>query len=846
MSVNMESILLRDWEVSGYYPYVPILGMTEPRLGRSITGWIPARVPGSVHDDLYRAGWIPDPYFGMNSLACEWVENKWWVYRTRFDVPADGQRCRLRMNGLDDCCRIYLNGRFLARHEGSFVPFAQDITGLVKPTDNELLVIFEAVPDEESQAGHASHTRTQKSRFSYKWDFSARMVPVGIWDAAWIEHVGSVVLDDVYLSTELSGNGGRVCLRADCVAGDTPAFQEVALTMRVSLRGNEVARVEKSLRCHTGRNRTTLEASLAMVERWYPNGLGDQPLYQVDVTVSDRAGVSHAWRGRAGFRELCWVRNEGAPNGALPYCLWINGDRVYLKGVNLTPFDMLPGCVTDDKYRRWLCRIKAANINLVRVNGVGLIEKEVFYDLCDEMGILVWQEFIQTSSSMDRTPPTAPDYLERLGRTAAAAMRQKRHHACLACYCGGNELTDAPGVPATRDNPNIRFLQQLVDLHDPGRMFFPASASGPNEFLILGRPEGNHDVHGPWNYDPDTHYRLYNESNSLLHGELGAEGMAHPESLARFLPPEDLVVTDMQDNLTWRHHGDWWDPRRLVERAFGRVESLSGYAFCSQLIQAEAVRYALEANRRRKYANSGSMLWAFNEPFPNVSNTSLVDAYGVPKIACYALRDAYAPLHLSLKYDSPRPDPAAGLRTQVYLHNSLGSRRIAWRAELIMPDGRSDTIREGCADAPANSAVSLGALEVGGKDLPAGVFMLRLTVTDPASGVADVNEYWFSTAEQPAFQAVTGQPHSDLNWEETGMETGTGALEGCVTRSYRVRNQGRRLAAFVRPVLPGENAQLFCDMAYKSLLPGEERVCRVTAWSADAPWDRLTFAALFD
>lgn len=762
---------MHDWEISGYYPYVPILGMEDARLGRSITDWIPAQVPGSVHDDLHKAGWIADPYFGMNSLACEWVENKWWVYRTRFDIDvAAGKHYRLRMNGLDYKCRIYLNGQFLAHHEGSFVPFVHDITEQVKPAGNELLVIFEAAPDEDSQAGHASHTHTQKSRFSYKWDFSTRMVPVGIWDEAWVECVGNAVLDDVFLSSELSGEGGKVRLAVDCLVGEQAGIRDYILEMSISLRGNRLAHMEKTFWFSTGRNRAMLEVTLDRVEKWYPNGLGDQPLYKVDIAVYRQEAVSHDWHGRIGFRDLRWVQNEGAPWGALPYCLWINGNRVYLKGVNLTPFDMMIGCVPDEAYRRRLNQVKAANVNLVRVNGVGLIEKEVFYDLCDELGILVWQEFIQTSSSMDRTPPADPNYLKLLESTSVSAMRQKRHHACLACYSGGNELTNAPGVTATYDNPNIRFIQRLVDLYDPGRMLFPTSATGPNEFLILDRHEGNHDVHGPWNYDPDTHYRLFNESNSLLHGELGAEGMADPESLAKFLPPKDLCIANMQDNLTWRHHGDWWDPRRLVERAFGKAGSLKDYAFCSQLIQAEAIRYALESNRRRKYANSGSMMWAFNEPFPNVSNTCLVDYYGIPKIDYYAARDAYAALHLSLRYDRLRLHREEKLQPEVFLHNSLGRREISWHVELITLDGRSRTI-EGSLEAAANSTTPLGAIEVDLGGLSSEVFMLRLKAEDQSLGSVDINEYWFSTSESPAFEALLGQTEGALSWEETRKET---------------------------------------------------------------------------
>lgn len=842
----MRTFPLEQWQISGYYPYVPQLGMADPRLGRSITGWIPAQVPGSVHRDLWRVGWIKDPYYGMNSLDCEWVENRWWAYRTRFDIPCRAdRRYRLCMDGLDYKCHIYLNGQFLLLHEGSFTPERLDVTDLLQTSDNHLLIVFESAPDEESQAGHTTHTRTQKSRFSYKWDFSTRMVPVGIWDDIWIEETGDGWIDDVWLIPEIKEGRGKVTLHAGCRFADSARLTEFRMEMQL-WRGEQLEAEKTELfAVHNGPACADMELWLEHPQSWWPNGMGEQPLYRVQLNLYVEGGLSHQWQGQIGFRDLKWVRNDPAPDDSLPYCLQVNGRRVYLRGVNLTPFDMLIGTVDRDRYRSWLQQIRAANINLVRVNGVGLIEKEFFYDLCDEYGILVWQEFIQTSSSMDRIPPVRPEYLEKLEQTSKAAICKKRNHVCLACYCAGNELTDEPGKPATARNGNVRFLQQLVDRYDTGRMLFPASASGPREFLEFGGEGQSHDVHGPWNYEGvERQYQLFNQSDSLLHGELGAEGMASVESMRRFLPEDRLRVVSMEEDLVWRHHGDWWDTYFRDQAIFGKTKDLDTFVRGSQLIQAEAIRYALESNRRRKWRNSGSLMWAFGEPFPNVSNTCLVDYYGVAKAAYYALRQAYSNFHMSMRYNRLYALPGEAFPVELWLNNSLDGCVADWTMQVLALNGKLLYQASGSAAVPDNGAVRVAEQEIPvAADFPP-VFLVRLHWHRRNGDVpAGVNEYLFGTRKEQPLRPLYKKPQPWLRWNEETAAACSGP--GCEAHCYTVRNVGDAAALYLYPEMPGHSEFLTADQAWRCLLPGEEMLCRVTAWQQGKEWETLRFRALF-
>jgi beta-mannosidase len=215
-------------------------------------------------------------------------------------------------------------------------------------------------------------------------------------------------------------------------------------------------------------------------------------------------------------------------------------------------------------------------------------------------------------------------------------------------------------------------LHDIVQKYDPKRLMLPTSASGPLEFLNIENKGKNHDVHGPWKYEGvKGHYHLYNASDSLLHSEFGVDGMSNPHTLKKFLSDKNLKVTNMNENLIWRHHGEWWDTYERDASIFGEIDSLEDFIKCSQFIQAEGLRYALEANRRRMFQNSGSIVWQFNEPWPNVSCTSIVDYYNVPKLAYYYVKEAYSPVHVSMKYESLLYNSGESFKGEVFVHNDL-------------------------------------------------------------------------------------------------------------------------------------------------------------------------------
>ena len=667
-------IPLTDWTLNGFYPYVPIL-QRGAELGNELRGMLkpmPAKAPGGVHRALEENGYLPDPNYGMNSLNCEWVERRWWFFTTEVLLPRRPEhRLLLEFDGLDYRCRIYWNGAEIGICENMFRPFRFDVTDTAKVGKNRVGVLFEGVPEEMGQIGYTSQTFTQKARFGYKWDFGTRLVNIGFWKPCRLRETRPHEVQNFYFRPT---GEGRASLSVT-LAEDVPACP---VRVRLSDRGREVYSAEQICR---GRE-VCFGIELQEARLWWPNGVGEQALYDLEIRTGTDA-ESCERKGKVGFKMIRLLPNEGAPPECLPYTFEVNGKKVYVKGVNLTPLDLRYGDVPWERYRSLLEQLREMNVNLIRVWGGGLIERECFYELCDEMGFLIWQEFIQSSSGIDNQPAKGKEFLQKLWETAEFATVEKRNHVSLCVWSGGNELRDADDVPSTFKDENLRGLLEIVRKNSPHVPMLPTSASGPQEMADPDTPGKNFDVHGPWKFlGEKAHYNFYNRIDSCLHSEFGADGMTGLESLKKFVPEEDLNLQTVDENLVYRHHGDWWDTADRDEQVFGRARDLEEKIARSQFLQAEGIRYAVEANRRRAFQNSGSIIWQANEPYPNVSCTSLIDYYGVPKPACRALKQAFSPLNISLRYEKLVWERGERFRAEVFAVSDWGG-ELSFRAEAL-------------------------------------------------------------------------------------------------------------------------------------------------------------------
>lgn len=521
-------------------------------------GFLPARVPGSVVDDLLRAGELPDIYFERNSRLAEWVAERTWVYRTR----VSGQQA-LEFEGVDYACEVFVDGEPVASHVGPFTPFTVEIPD----GEHMLAVAIAPAPQSEAQVGKTSRVRVHKPRMSYGWDFCPRLPHQGIWRPVGAPRSHPTVRYD--------GNVGRV-----------------------ELDGELLLEVEQP-------------------ELWWPNGSGAQRLYD----AGDR---------QVGFRTVELRPNDGAPEGAYPYTLHVNGERVFVRGWNWVPIDVNYGVPRPEKLEKLLRLAQRANVNVLRVWGGGVIESEEFYAWCDRLGILVWQEFSQSSSGLESTPSDDPDFVRALADDARQIVPSRAWHPSLFAWCGGNELAWPGGEPIDESSPAIKALGDVVRELDPECVWLPTSPTGPR---------GTWDMHGPWEHQGlREHYRHYDSRTNLIHSEFGVEGMTNDLSM---IAPEHRWPADTS-NPVYEHLGAWWNNAQLVQEAFGgRIEDVETMRRASQWLQYDGLRYAIEATMRRAWRASGVLPWQFNEPFPNAWCTSALDWHGDPKPAYHGVARAY-------------------------------------------------------------------------------------------------------------------------------------------------------------------------------------------------------------
>lgn len=826
-----------------YAMKLPVYSDPDAQLSNAVR----ACVPGSPYHDLAVAGEIPNIYVGTNSRLCEWVANRHWTFRKVFRTPPQGsdRRVALVLNGIDCEAQVFLNGKELGHHNSQFTPARFDVTGLLHDGQpNVLLVCIRRAPDEESQFGHTSRVRSFKTRMAYGWDFCARVVGIGIWDDVFLETTGPARLEDVWVRTGLADTWDRGSV-AVTVEFDGPADRIVA-TLH-DPQGRAIARQEQP----TPEEVTEIAFDLPSPELWWPNGMGNQPLYRVEVEVIRNGETSDSRSIFTAFRSVSQTMTDGAPAGARPYALVVNGQRMRIFGWNWTPPDVQYGLPMEDRYRRLIALARQANVNLLRVWGGGIIEKDLFYSLCDEAGILVWQEFILSSSGLCNEPSRQEAYLDLLRREAPPAIRKRRNHPSLAIWCGGNELQGPGDIPLDESHPAIAVLRDCVADSDPDRLFVPTSALGPYEFLTLEKvkqsPADLHDVHGPWDYQgPVTTYELYNASPALLHSEFGTPGGAHPENYLLFMPhpycwPPDPLQRD------WNNHGEWWTRTsvRDVPPLFGPIgppEDYRRFLLTAQWIQFEGLRYAIESNRRRGNRSAGTIPWQFNVPWPNAACTNSVDWFTQPKAGYEAVRAAYRPLHASLRHPGIACRAGESFAVEVWLHATRASHQPltlevgAFEVTGIPLSWFATQTYEIPVPGPMDRRVATLPVEV-----PAdwdGLFCIELRLRTENGEWQ--NPYCFSTTDPP-LAPMWGAPKTALAVRETCRK---------LSRQLTITNTGPVPAWWVRaweprpdqtmPLHPNANlpAALFSD-GYVVLLPGESWSITVTSWAPDLsgrPW----------
>jgi beta-mannosidase len=786
---NLLHMMPREWEQQKLWREEWEPEKTSPALH----AWIKGTVPGDVIADALDASLIPHPYKDLNSRACEWLSERDWVYRKDFAGPelGAGETLRLCFEGVDYACVVYLNGELLGEHEGMFAPFEFDVTKRVRAgKSNRLLIVVQHAPHVDAvqgQVGRTSKARVWKSRFAYWWDWCTRLIPVGVYRSVTLVRTGPGWIQDVWVRPKIKLTFDGVpanatvsaALDVQVKAGGTIAAPG---SVRVQvLDGDRVVATAEGPLTGDSSAGATLNIPIPEPKLWWPNGMGEQPLYTVRTTLLAGGAVSDVQTHRVGLRSIELVQNDGAKD-ALPYTFQVNGRRMFARGWNWVPMDHMYGRdhgdaapaqhPVKDRYRRALNLAAHAHCNLLRVWGGGLQEARKFYDTCDELGILVWQEFAQSSSGIDNHPADDPEYLDYAEARVREIIPLRRNHACLAVWCGGNELIAPDFKPLSDATPVLGRIKSVVRELDPDRGWFPTSPSGPEWSTSVEKAGSGqmHDVHGPWKYAGlEKQYELYNAIDALLHSEFGVEGTANLDTLKQFFSPEYQWPPD-RTNAAWVHHGSWWMQREMIEQVFGPMTELEAYVRASQWLQAEGLRYAIEAHRRRTGHCSGVLPWQFNEAFPNACCTNAVDYLLTSKPVYWWVRQAYAPQAITMKYDRLNWKPGEQWSGELWAVSSEDHAADAgshtWRVEMFDLHGARLQEAEGQVDLERDKPVMIKRLQQELAKDP-GLMAAFLTLKNKAGVTVARNEYLFSS-EEPAFRSMLKAPEVSLRLKQDG------------------------------------------------------------------------------
>ena len=677
------------------YACIGTTGLAQ--VAQAHAGWLPAQVPGEIHLDLMRAGQMPEPSSGTNMPECRWPETKSWWYRTTFTLEPDflaHERQELIFDGLDLYAQVFVNGQLAGEASNAFVPAIFYVKRCLRAGENELVVRLtvgselakdamalpeqagvsnqgEVAPGEipnPAQPGNLTGHRLwagrkwlRKPQFSYGWDWVDALPNIGIWRSVHLEGRTHAMLHDLRLDTRLVD--AQVFLDLAAVVENVHPWSERVCLLVIEIQppdGGALIRQAFEIAAMPGLNPLHAHIAIPEARLWWPNGMGEQPLYRVTAMLGDARGQLCDQREFAiGLRTIEIDRSLLAEGSR--FCLRVNGQAVFCHGVNIGPHDAILARISDEKYEALVAEARAANINMIRINGCSIYEGRAFYDACDRAGILVWQDFMFTAANY---PANDREFYEQVRAEIQKVVLSLRHHASIALWCGDNEtiwcFAEWPKKFKTPVNTlGVEFPTVLIpdlchalDPHRPYWISCPAGGDYPNSEL-----EGDCHWWWPATMHPDMqrriHHEVYDECRARFVSEYGVIGPCHLDSIGEYLTPEEMDPA----SAGWQLHTNTFEKETVpaaIRLHYAEPETLSvaDYVVYGQMFQAIMHGHAMEALRFRKDDPiddcQGALIWSYSDCWGE-TGWSILDYYLRRKASYYWFRRACAPLKIIVR-----------------------------------------------------------------------------------------------------------------------------------------------------------------------------------------------------
>ncbi|MGE5401109.1 MAG: glycoside hydrolase family 2 protein [Ignavibacteriales bacterium] len=609
--------------------------------------WYKASVPGTIHTDLLSNQLISEPFYADNETSLQWIGDVNWLYKTTFELPKDfepGRPVYLVFEGLDTIADIFINSTNIGSVSNMFRKYTFEVTRFLKKENNILEVLFTSAV-KWARSHELKHGRLpvalrservyiRKAQYSFGWDWGPAFITMGIWRSVYLMQQTGACIENISFDTmALEGDTAQVKIRAEVKHIDQ---QNCKLKIRLS---SDIHSFEKEI--ETG-SEESLKASFRIKnpKLWWPNNYGEPYLYTLSLQLLNDIGevVDEKIR-KVGIRTVSLRLNE---NGRSLFQFVINNKPVFCMGACWIPADTFLPRVGDEKYQKLLRSAKEANLNMIRVWGGGIYENESFYNLCDELGLMVWQDFMFACASY----PDTEEFLENVKQEVKETVECLRCHSSIVLWCGNNENEwiwyQEQGKPY-QQMPGYRIyhtiIPSILKKTDPGRPYWPSTPFGSDEDPNSVNSGNRHqwDIWSRW-----LDYKSVKDDKSLFVTEFGFQSPANYDTFKEVLPKKER---EPQSRVFEFHNKQVEGPERLYRFLAAHLPvaaSLKDFIYLTQLNQGFAMKECLEHWRMRFPGTNGAVIWQLNDCWP-VSSWALIDSGLRPKLAYYFVKHAFSP-----------------------------------------------------------------------------------------------------------------------------------------------------------------------------------------------------------
>ena len=613
--------------------------------------WEKASVPGCVQMDLYYNGDIEDPYYRDNEEKLQWIGKKDWEYASTFQVTEDILRHKnveLDFKGLDTYADVYLNGSFILSANNFFRSWKVDCKKFLKVGKNRLRIVFtSSIKINKKKAKEYPYGKpvteyafTRKPAYHYGWDWGPVYVTSGIWQPIYLKAWDCAKINDMHvIQKRVSRKRALLAFKFEI---SSTKEQEAVITVNSKI-------LDKTLNKRTwlkkGTNFVELNLEIKNPRLWWTNGLGTPFLYDFTGELIVEGKLKDRLSKKIGIRKLRVVEKKDKLGST--FYIELNNVPVFMKGANYIPQDMFLNRPSDKDYEKLIQQAVSANMNMLRVWGGGLYEKDIFYDLCDRYGILVWQDFMFACSMY----PGDKEFLDNVKEEAIENVKRLRDHVCIALWCGNNENYVGwknwgwPKMYSKKDSAAVwhdylklfeELLPSVVKKYDPGRFYWPSSPGGSRPLYAAG------DVHYWDVWHGQKPFESFEKKQNIgrFMSEYGFQGTPEFKSVKEFTIPEDWNISSAVMKNHQKHRIGYPVIDKYMKWDYKMPEDFKSYLYISQLLQARGIKTAIEAHRRAKPFCMGTLYWQLNDCWP-VTSWSSIDYYGRWKALHYYVKKVY-------------------------------------------------------------------------------------------------------------------------------------------------------------------------------------------------------------